>query len=55
MNPYEKTYHVRYVYLQDSTFYDRLLNPIQVKRLFEVDKSKVQVLYIKSLKKEKKA
>ena len=52
MSRYEKTHHVRYVWFDDNTFYDRLLNPVQVKRLFEVDEKKVQILYIKTLKEE---
>ena len=48
---YLKEFHVRYVWLNDGSFYDRLMNSIQVRRLFEND-DKVQILYIKSLKEE---
>ena len=51
MNKYTKEYHVRYVWFDDCTFYDRLLNRVQMKRLFEQG-DKVQILYIKSLKEE---
>lgn len=51
MSKYTKEFHVRYVWLDEGLFQDRLMNSIQVKRLFEND-DKVQILYIKSLKEE---